>query len=173
VFRNGGVALLGKSASGVKLTNPLKLPGGGSVRRTYVHDNIGNGIWTNCGATGDTLRANTVVRNSQKGIFVEISAGPIYVVRNVVKSNNTANLAKTGGIVVVSSRHVRVLNNTLADNLGTSILVYKDARAGNSDPRPCKHGFFLRDVVVSGNYLGGGTISGCSLAGVFCTDNTP
>jgi hypothetical protein len=74
---------------------------------------------------------------------------------------------------VTSSTHVRVRNNTLATNLRASIRIQKDARAGNADTLPCKHGFVPSDIVVSGNSLDGGPIYGCSLSGVTCSGNTP
>ena len=173
LLRNGSAATEAANASGMKIADASFQTGNGTVQRTYAHDNTGNGLWTDCGATNVTIQKNTVVRNSRKGIFAEISAGPIYVLHNTVKSNNSENQTTAGGIAVVSSQHVYVQNNSLAKNVYASINIVNDSRAGNSATLPCQHGFVLSDILVSGNSLGGNPIYGCSTSGVSCSGNAP
>jgi hypothetical protein len=154
IFRNGSDEMEGNNASGVKISDPRGLAGGGTARRNYVHDNIGNGLWTDCGAQDVTFQDNTVVRNSRKGIFVEISAGPINVIRNVVKENNIENQGNGGGIAVMSSMRVHIQNNTLANNGRAGVNIETDRRARNPQSLPCRHGFQPVDIVVNGNVGG-------------------
>jgi parallel beta-helix repeat protein len=171
VFRNGSAEMEGNNASGMKISDPRGLAGGGTVQRTYVHDNFGNGLWTDCGSRDVTFQDNTVVRNSRKGIFVEISAGPINVLRNVVKENNRENQNNGGGIAVMSSMRVRIENNTLANNGRAGINIATDARASSPESRACRHGFLPSDIVVSGNSVGGDRVLGCSQSGLSCSGN--
>jgi parallel beta-helix repeat protein len=169
LFANGSSSYLGTGAAGIKITADQ---GSGVVRRVYSHDNVGNGMWTDCGTMNTTIEDNTVVRNFRKGIFVEISRGPVAVLRNVVKTNNSEDGFTAGGIAVMSSRNVHVEGNTLDGNQRASINVRMDARAGNGETVSCRLGFVPDQIVVSGNSLGGEPLLGCSLTGVSCGTNT-
>jgi parallel beta-helix repeat protein len=73
------------------------------VQSNYVHDNAGNGLWTD----GDNIRAtienNTILNNAGQGIRHEVSYDAI-IRNNVVRGN-------TDGIVIALSSNVQVYEN--------------------------------------------------------------
>jgi parallel beta-helix repeat protein len=166
IDKNGNVGFEGNSASGTKITNSA------TVRRSYLHDNIGNGIWVDCDGPQIVLESNTVAHNARKGIFIEISSGPFTIKNNVVKNNNLEAQITSGGIVVMSSTNASVFGNTLGGNQKAGIRAAEDSRVNNGH-NGCQSGFHLSNIALHDNQLAGDAIAGCSLAGVTCTNNAP
>jgi parallel beta-helix repeat protein len=105
----------GWEAGGAKFSWSRNLIARGNV----VHDNRGKGLWTD-GDNIDTLyEGNTTTRNSDHGIFHEISYRAI--IRNNVSRSNGWH-----GIVVASSPDVEVYGNTVAGNGRTQIFGRQD-----------------------------------------------
>jgi hypothetical protein len=73
------------------------------VKSNYVHDNAGNGVWTDIDNIRTTIENNTVLNNAGQGIRHEISYDAT-ICGNVVRGN-------TDGIDVALSSNVRVYGN--------------------------------------------------------------
>ena len=156
---NGSEAMTGCCAGGVKSANSF------TIRNSYVHDNIGNGIWLDM--CGDRLVAtNNVVKNNTKdGIRYEQprwscpdsrSASILY---NTVQNNNLDREPASAGINVNSSPNAVVASNTLGSNgLGHGIRV-----GGTRGP--------LTGTEIRNNSLNRDKINGCDLATVSCVSN--
>lgn len=88
------------------------------VRDNYVHDNHGNGIWTDIKNSNVLVEGNRVFDNYQQGIFHEISYSAV-IRNNVVRGNgfgDRSDWAYGAGILVAHSSNVEVYGNTVEDN---------------------------------------------------------
>lgn len=152
---NGLVGLVANRADGLKLTKNtfsdnnqqhFALSGdaigaaGAKVTRTrspYVADNyftgnIGTGWWCDLGCTDATVVRNVATGNQVHGLFYEVSSTAL-IASNVVADN------AGDGIKLSSADHVRVYDNTFADN-GTALGIFNDPRAPSTDPYSQQHG---------------------------------
>ncbi len=146
---NGLVGLVANRADGLRLTKNtfsgnnqqhFALSGdaigaaGAKVTRTrspyvadnYFTDNIGTGWWCDLGCTNATVVRNVATGNQVHGLFYEVSSTAL-IASNVVADN------AGDGIKLSSVDHVRVYDNTFADN-GTALGIYNDPRVPASDP---------------------------------------
>jgi hypothetical protein len=154
LFRNGSEALQGCCAAGVKSANAFTITG------SYIHDNVGVGIWCDVGCSGDFRAIDNVVTSNQRGgIRYETAFGPALIKANRVTANNLVGEAAHGGIEINSSRDVLVTRNTLGGNLVAGIIVGGARSPGTSD------------VVISNNLLRGDVVAGCQ-QGVTCAANS-
>jgi Right handed beta helix region len=159
VDHNGSVAMLGHSSSGIKLAGSP----GSVIRNSYVHDNLGNGIWFDVDSGGDQLDVaenNVVIGNYLRGIFYEVSRGPVVIRGNVVTGNNTSGTPGAAGIGVSSSKNVTIEGNILDGNRVWAIRANEIGR-----------GYALSSVLFRNNVLNGGSLFGCDHVGVQCTAN--
>lgn len=152
------------------------------VRRNYVTENVAGIEIEN--STNAEVTNNLAGRNTG-GILVfdlpglpKVGGGTVTVANNIVASNNTDNFAPEGnivaavpygtGIMVMANKGVQILDNILADNLTSHIMLVAYTQDYNDDryePRPV-------DVVIRGNDYGkGGTApdftGGAQLAAAF------
>jgi parallel beta-helix repeat protein len=89
-----------------------------TVSNNVVHDNFGEGLFTDEGGTYNTYTKNTVYKNESNGIRYEISRyGTIS--NNIVYGNLGAPQ-----IVYAGSDHGRITGNIVTDNAVGGILVY-------------------------------------------------
>jgi hypothetical protein len=120
---NGSTAAQGCCASGIKGSDGFK------VTNSYVHDNVGNGIW--CDVDCDTpdgfshsfiVTDNYVTNNQRNGIRfehgsgatdAEAAASSALITRNVVVENNASCNRPGGGIEVNSASNADVTFNEL------------------------------------------------------------
>ncbi|HEV3360285.1 MAG TPA: right-handed parallel beta-helix repeat-containing protein [Pseudonocardiaceae bacterium] len=109
-------------AAGAKVTR-TKSP---YVADNYFTDNIGTGWWCDLGCTDATVVRNVATGNKVHGLFYEVSSTAL-IASNVVADN------AGDGIKLSSADHVRVYDNTFADN-GTALGIYNDPRTPSSDP---------------------------------------
>jgi poly(beta-D-mannuronate) C5 epimerase len=146
---NGLVGLVANRADGLKLTKDtfsannqqhFALSGdaigaaGAKITRTrspyvadnHFTDNIGTGWWCDLGCTNATVVRNVATGNQVHGLFYEVSSTAL-IASNVVADN------AGDGIKLSSADHVRVYDNTFADN-GTALGIYNDPRTPSSDP---------------------------------------
>lgn len=153
---NGSETYLGCCAGGVKSGNSY------TIRNSYVHDNVGYGIWCDLGCEGGLweIVGNTVTGNTVDGIRFEVSMNDhgAVIKDNVVQGNNTSlKTGGHGGIAIVSSWNVLVTGNVLGDNGNYGIDIHNDARGS------------IRNITVEGNEMNGDDIKGCDLGNdVFC-----
>ena len=128
VDHNGHPAFYGCCAGGIKSAWAYK------IKKSYVHDNVGVGIWCDVGCRGGRwiVRNNVSVRNTLGGIRYEISGalGSAVIGRNVVRGNNRRGAGGHGGIEINSSRNAVVERNRLRGNAGPGIIVNGRRRPG-------------------------------------------
>jgi parallel beta-helix repeat protein len=87
-----------------------------TVRGNKVHDNQGNGIWTDIGNSHALVENNVVTANSGAGIMHEIGYD-ITIRNNTVTKNGFARDWLTGaGILISASANATVYGNTVLDN---------------------------------------------------------
>jgi hypothetical protein len=86
------------------------------VRNNYVHDNYGNGLWTDMNNIHTLYEKNTVDDNSGAGIFHEVSFAAT-IRNNITRRNGFAKGWVTGaGILVAASSDVEIYGNQVLDN---------------------------------------------------------
>lgn len=162
IFRNGSEAFIGCCGGGVKSGASY------TIRDSYVHHNIGNGIWCDVGCPRFVVENNVVKNNSRNGIRYEhgknVSAeeakqGSALIVGNVVTGSNTSRNLPGGGIEVNSASNVVIASNTLGSTID----------AAGINVRGSRHE--LSNIVIRDNTMRGDHINGCSLSGVTCLRN--
>ncbi|UYZ63895.1 right-handed parallel beta-helix repeat-containing protein [Hymenobacter weizhouensis] len=128
------------SAAGVKLIAADSVV----VRGNTVEDNDAHAIWLDVNMRHATVVGNTVRRNSQFGIFFEISRGCL-IAGNVCAGNGA-------GVAVANSSDVRVYNNTLVSN-NKALLIKEDNRTPSAAEQAAGATFLTRRTVVKNNIL--------------------
>jgi parallel beta-helix repeat protein len=162
IDHNGSTAGLGDGSSGIKFAGS----GGSTIRDSYVHDNIGNGIWFDVDSGGgDLIENNLVVGNSRRGIFYEVSRGPVLITGNEVRGNNTSKISGASGIGVSSGKNVTIEQNFIRDNF------VWDMRFGEVSRPDINWDYPLSNVLVRNNNVSMTKVSGCGQDGVQCTNN--
>src|SRR5215213_2808950 len=81
---NGRSDFFGCCAGGIKTGTAYR------IENSYVHDNVGMGIWCDVGCKDGSFQVygNTVVGNAVGGIRYETSASPAMISGNTVRGNN-------------------------------------------------------------------------------------
>lgn len=152
---NGSESYVGCCSGGVKSAGPF------TITDSYVHDNVGMGIWQDVCGTDFVVTHNRVFSNSHNGIRYEHGSdcpGRATITRNVVRGNNTSALRPGGGIEINSAPNAEVAWNTLSGNSSAGIIV-RGARGPVSGAN------------IHDNVLGGDLLVGCDRAGVLCERN--
>lgn len=145
IDHNGDAHHLGSGSAGVKLAGDADHT---EVIGNYVHHNIGNGLWWDADARDALASRNKIIGNTRKGINYEVSGGPAVFRHNVVRRNNREGHRDSAGIMVTSSRNVRIVHNILGRNRNAGIKI--DNAGGR--------GFPLEDIFVRHNRLRGDDI---------------
>jgi parallel beta-helix repeat protein len=189
IDHNGNPNELGRGGGGIKIAAKADDV---DVRNSYVHDNIGNGIWYDIEANAvDSdfiyIENNFIERNTRKGIFYEISGGPVVIRNNVVKSNNCAVViagctpqgegSPGGGITANSSTNLKIYDNVLGGNAVAGINFRDDNRpeGGTMDQNGpgCCNGYTAPfNISVHDNKLNGDRVLKCGTLGVTCSRNS-
>jgi parallel beta-helix repeat protein len=117
-------------AGGIKITASDSVV----VRRCFVHNNVGPGIWYDGDNWASVVTDNIVTANSHMGIMYEISlSGTIR--GNTVTGNGVANSGPYGaGILVAASQDVEIDHNTLANNSQGIIGIQEERGSGRFGP---------------------------------------
>jgi len=107
--------------------------GGLTITNNYVHDNFSYGIWPDT-PKGTVIIEGNISRNNLYGIFFEFSQG------DAIGSRISYNLLyenEKGGVIMVASAGISILNNTCynpdAGSFGGNINVFSDARWDTDD----------------------------------------
>lgn len=125
-------------AGGVKAGKVERL----TLRGNHVHDNYGSGLWCDVDCRNVLFENNLVERNSDAGIFYEISFDAI-IRNNTVRLNGTGRGGQQGsawiwgaGIQIAASEGVSVYGNkvTVASG-GTGIVIVDQGRERLDQPR--------------------------------------
>jgi hypothetical protein len=102
----------GREFGGIKFSHTHGLV----ARGNYVHDNNGNGFWTDIDNLNALYEGNRAVGNAGVGIIHEISYAVI-VRNNVATGNGTGRGGAYGaGILISNSRDAEVYGNTVTGN---------------------------------------------------------
>jgi parallel beta-helix repeat protein len=94
------------------------------VDQNEFNDNDGSGFWCDLGCTDGQITGNTVARNTNNGLFWEVSS-------TATISGNTVT-GNARGLKISGSDHTTVNGNTFTGNT-TQVGVYDDARSPSSD----------------------------------------
>lgn len=131
VHNNIDHTLIGFGAGCCKFTGTNSL-----VSYNLVHDNLGDGLWSDVFASGITYDHNIVYNNQADGIRLEISDKQT-VTNNVVYGNGLGSPDETGiggwQINGVSSSHVVIQNNYVTNTIGSlggAQVTYNSGRGG-------------------------------------------
>jgi hypothetical protein len=177
VDHNGSDEHLGSGAGGMKFARLGE--DGLTVRNSYIHDNIGNGVWCDVQCIGTFLIENNVIsRNSRKGVHYEKSgatdeyiAGRIVEGRAIIRHNVVTDNgwegrehAADGGISGVSSRNMLIEYNITSGNGRGGVFLRTDGRLSGE-----KHGWQMEAIVRNNDASDG--VGVCSEPLVECTDN--
>ncbi len=118
----------GWEAGGVKAGKVERL----TLRGNYVHDNYGSGLWCDVDCRNVVFENNLVERNSDAGIFYEISFDAI-IRNNTVRLNGTGRGGQQGsrwvwgaGIQIAASEGVQVYGNTVTVAEGSIGIILVD-----------------------------------------------
>ena len=165
IDHNGAECLGSRTSGGIKTGSSR----GYTISHSYVHNNVGPGIW--CDASCDNFRVlrNVSVHNSGQGIRYEhgLHAGlcdscEAIIRYNLVKKNGLKSFdldRANAGIGVSSSANVVIAFNRLGRNYNRNGIYLQDGR------HP------LQNIRIHDNVLGGDKIKSCSKVGVRCSTN--
>lgn len=116
IDHNGSADLLGCCSGGIKSANSF------TVRRSFVHDNIGDGIWMDICGKRLIARFNIVMDNTRDGIRFESSNKSdcfdrsALIENNRVQGNNKEQRFANAGIQVRNSFNAVIRDNVLGNN---------------------------------------------------------
>ena len=171
IDHNGSQAQLGCCAAGMKFAQGHGIV----VRNSFIHDNIGNGVWCDVQCGDYTVVDNRIVRNSRKGVHYEKSGesdyrgitfvGTAYIARNLIQDNGWEGRQHAdAGIVAVSSKNMLIEDNSLGGNaFDNGVKISQDDRLEGD-----KHGWVVVNIVIRSNVMNGDALQGCDLDGVNC-----
>lgn len=170
VDHNGSEAELGRGSAGIKFARAH----GAVVRDSFIHDNLGNGVWCDVQCGDFRVLDAVIVRNGRKGVHYEKSGasdgmvsyqGFAYIARNVIQDNGWEGRehAADGGVGLVSSKNVLIEDNVFGGNHRAGVFVRQDGRLSGD-----KHGWVISNVVIRNNIMNGDPLVGCDLDGVRC-----
>jgi hypothetical protein len=138
-----------------------------TVRRNWVHNNRGRGLWTDIDNIGTTYARNRVEDNAGAGIMHEISYRAKIHHNYIARNGSVDDSGLTGsGILVASSPNVEVYGNTLdrnADGLGLN----QDNRGSGRRGRHVAKNFYAHHnvIVMCKGFTGAQTSSGRAIYG--------
>lgn len=119
-------------------------PGSGAIlRRNWVHDNYGDGLWADISNIHMLMENNTIERNERHGIKYEISYDAI-IRGNTLRNNSGA------AVFINSSPNVEVHDNVLSGNGAQIELVQQDRGTGLYGPLVLEGGQVHDNVVKEG-----------------------
>jgi hypothetical protein len=152
---NGMSTFYGCCAGGVKSADAY------TVDSSYIHDNIGNGVWQDICGANFVVTNNTISGNTQSGIRYEhnkVCSGSATFTNNLIQNNNTIAASGAGGISINSAPGATLAYNVFGGNLkfGVSVGGTRGPTTGTS---------------IHNSTLNHDALKGCTLSGVSCTNN--
>ncbi|MEA2508380.1 MAG: hypothetical protein QOG21_462 [Actinomycetota bacterium] len=152
---NGSSIFLGCCSAGVKGTTDY------TIQNSYVHDNIGNGVWQDGCGSNFKVTNTTVTTSSLSGVRYEHNqdcSGSASITGNTIKNNNLSGSNGSGGVAINSAPGATVSFNIFGGN--------KAAGASVGGTRGPVTGTSIHDNTMNGDLL-----RGCFLSGVSCLNN--
>jgi Right handed beta helix region len=153
---NGAASIVADASGGFKWTY-----GKATVTSCFAHDNFGPGFWSDVDATATTMFDCDAWDNTDSGIFLEISFGPISVTYNRCLRNGLGlswywgagiTLAAAGGLD--SGHQADIGHNTSTGNLNGIVGIQQARGAGTLGPRLLQH-INVHDNTITGTGLVG------------------
>jgi hypothetical protein len=135
-------------AGGLKMTHSSKVV----IAGNNVHDNHGQGLWSDIGDSNFTYANNIVTHNDGNGIMYEISYGGSVIRDNTVTCNGGAQ------IYISNSQGVEITGNTVMVGAGNGgiqggiSMIYVDRGSGILGPYDTKNNDVHNNVIT---HLGG------------------
>ena len=127
-----------------------------TLRGNYVHDNNGQGLWTDSNNIRTLIENNRVIDNRNEGIFHEISYDAV-IRNNEVRGNGVTDhpWLYGAGILIAHSPNVEVYGNIVEGN-GNGIGVIQQARgSGKYGPWETRNVWVHdNDITMVGGYTG-------------------
>ncbi len=135
--------------SGMKILGAQNL----IIRGNSVHDNNGNGIWSDTNDPPVLIENNSVAGNTKAGIWHEVSYDAI-IRNNIVTGNGSPSVPTawidSAGIQVSNSANVEIHGNTVRDNANGICLMQSSSYPANG-----RHGAYrVENVFVHDNVVG-------------------
>lgn len=156
IDHNGSADMEGCCSGGVKSAN------GFTIDHSYVHDNVGDGIWLDVCGTPLVVHDNLVVANTRDGVRYESSTTcgtrTAHIYANTIQGNDTENRNENAGVTIRNSPNAEVDHNVFESNYYAGVYVTGAPVTGTN---------------IHANSLNGDALAGCSLSGVTCFGNTP
>jgi Right handed beta helix region len=131
-------------AGGSKWVNTRNL----TVRGNFVHDNVGNGLWTDIDNIGTTYERNRVVHNTGVGILHEISYDAVIRDNRVARNGIVNTWVDGAGIMVAHSPNVKVYRNWVFENGDGIVLKQSDRGSGLYGPYIVRNAFVHHNEVT-------------------------
>jgi hypothetical protein len=152
---NGSSAFLGCCAAGVKGTVDY------TVQNSYVHDNVGNGVWQDGCGSKFKVTNSTITTSSLSGVRFEHNqncSGSASITGNTIKNNNLSGNNGAGGVAINSAPGAIVSFNIFGGDkiAGASV-------GGTRGP--------LTGTSIHDNTMNGDVLKGCGQSGVSCVNN--
>jgi hypothetical protein len=165
VDHNGAKCLRSHISGGIKTGSSR----GYTISHSFVHHNMGPGIWCDVNCDNFNVLRSVSVRNSSQGIRYEHSSGAgrcsscsATIIYNTARHNGLLKSDSdrtNAGIGVSASENARIAYNRLGGNYNSNGIQLQDGR------------YPLRNIVIRENRLGGDRIKSCGKDGVTCKGN--
>jgi hypothetical protein len=152
---NGSSTFSGCCAGGVKSSDDY------TISNSYIHDNIGNGVWQDVCGKNFVVTNNTISNNTKSGVRYEHNqncSGSATITGNVVKSNNSSSDGGAAGVTINSAPGATVAFNVFGGNNKAGVFV-----GGTRGP--------TSGTSIHNSTMNKDALKGCDRSGVSCTNN--
>ncbi len=165
IDHNGSACLGGRNTGGIK-TGSSK---GYTITNSYVHDNIGPGIWCDAHCDNFNVRGNVSARNSGQGVRFEhgahvpaCSSCEAVITNNVLMDNGncSCDLDRTNaGVGINSAENAQIAFNTFGGNFNNNGVYIQNGR------HP------VANIAIHDNKMNGDVIKGADKASSITVTN--
>jgi hypothetical protein len=152
---NGSSTFSGCCAGGIKSSDAY------TISNSYIHDNIGNGVWQDVCGKNFVVTNNTITNNTKSGVRYEHNrncSGSATITGNLVKNNNSSGESGAAGVTINSAPGATVAFNIFGGNAKAGVSV-----GGTRGP--------TSGTSIHNSTMNKDTLKGCDRSGVSCTNN--
>lgn len=164
VHDNGSDFYLGAGAGGIKSSHDFV------VRNSYIHENLGVGVWSDLNARKLEVVDSVVTANGLSGIrwqHRDSGPGEALITGNVIQNNNfLVRPSGAGGVSIASASNADIGDNTFGGNAGEAVTIERHNGAVQATS--------IHDNVLGGSPAAPATIDAltvCQSEGVTCSNN--